>query len=145
MSNRSIFGTAVIVIIVFFLFIALVWGFATGFRYFTAEITGRVDEEVRVQSADFRIFAYEYFYDLYAEIRSAEARYLIQYELLQEMEPDTREHNYQQRTVAVLKQRIIELKEKYNADVRKEGTRGQFKATDLPSYIEPVAPDPEEN
>ncbi len=145
MSNGKIFGIATLSVIVVFFFIVLIWGFGTSFRYFTAEITGKVDQEVHVQSADFRIFAYEYFYDLYAEIRSAEARYLIQYELLQELEPGTRAHEYQQRTVAVLRQHIIVLKERYNADVRKEGTRGQFKAADLPSYIEPVAPDPEAN
>lgn len=114
----------------------VLFGGVMAFRYFTAEIRGIVPAEERIQSADFRIYSYEYFYNQLATVNAEEANYDAQYERLQTLVADTEEYNRVQRNLAAIKAHIERLKLQYNADARKEGTRGQFRATDLPHQIE---------
>lgn len=128
-------GKIVLMVVGVLLLFALIWGGVMGWRYYTASIVGKTGAQEEVQSADFRIYSYNHFYDSCAEIQKAEAAYDAQYDLLQSMEPGTDQYERQQRVVAVQKQWIEQLKHQYNADAEKEGTMGQFRANDLPSYI----------
>lgn len=128
----------VLISISFVVLIGVIIGSVWTYRYYTAETRGKISEREKIQSAEFRIFSYEYFYNMIADIQSQEALYDIQYDLLQVLTPDDENYMKQQQTVAAIQAHVIRLKNQYNADVLKEGTRGQFKDSDLPDYIEPV-------
>ena len=105
------------------------------YSFMTAEVTGRVEAERQIQSADFRIYSYEYFFNACADINKAEIRYDTQYDVLQALTEGTDRYERQIRTVSVLYANIEQLKTDYNADAAMEGTRGQFRDTKLPSRI----------
>jgi len=130
--KKVIFGGIIIFLVIFL----VLFGGIMAFRYFTAEIRGIVPAEERIQSADFRIYSYEYFYNQLATINAEEANYDAQYERLQTLTTESDEYNRVQRNLAAIKAHIERLKRQYNADSKKEGTRGQFRATDLPYQLD---------
>lgn len=120
-----------VLLVVFFLTVVF-WGFGTGFKYFTAEPSGIAEKERQVQSAEFRIHSYEHFYDMKAHIEGLEAKYIAQNKKLEKQKEGTEEYNRTMTNIAALEGLIIETKAKYNADARKEETRGQFRSSELP-------------
>lgn len=121
--------------------VMLIWGFSTGFQYFTADVRGEVEKtELTAGSGEFRIFSYDYFFNKCAAIQNAEVEYDAQYGLLQSMEPGTdrdsrTRYDRQRRVVAVQLANIEQLKNQYNVDAAKEETIGQFRDSDLPSRV----------
>ncbi len=122
-------------LLIVFALVVVIWGFSTGFKYFTAEKSGQAEAEQQIQSAEFRIFSYQHFYDQLANINSAEATYDSQYDLLQATTKDTSDYSRIQRNLAASVAFIEQLKRQYNADAAKEETMGQFRASNLPSRI----------
>lgn len=135
MSKGKIAGYAILGVIILTIIIVGGWGFATGFKYFTAEKTGQAEAERQIQSAEFRIFSYEHFFNAIAEINSAKAEYDQQYDLLQTTDSGTDDYTRIQRNLAAIGAHIERLINQYNADAAKEETRGQFKTTSLPNHI----------
>lgn len=108
----------------------------TGFRSATADLFGRVEQEVYTKSAPYRIFSYDHFYNLYADVQAYEDQIENQQVLLELATKEEQKYKYLQNINALRNQRDRTIRQ-YNADVRKEGTRGQFKANDLPTELFP--------
>ena len=125
-SKIILIGLAII-----FFFIA-VWGISLVVRYYTAKPEGIVGMQETVQSADFRMYSYEYFYNAKAHIIGLEAKYNAQRKKLNNQEKGTEGYSRTVTNIASLEGLIIDSKAKYNADAKKEKTTGQFRANDLP-------------
>lgn len=105
-----------------------------GWRYFTAPIRGEVQKQETVNSGDYRIYSYDHFFNLHASIQAYEDQIRNQRQLLETLEDPQEQARYRQNINALMNQRAKAVRQ-YNADVQKEGTRGQFKADSLPESI----------
>lgn len=105
-----------------------------GINLITAPFRGHVEKEERVQSGDYRISAYDQFYDLCSSVQADEDRIN---NLEDELETAAEDRAAQVKTTitAVKNSRSGKIRE-YNADARKEGTRGQFRSSDLPYELD---------
>lgn len=104
-------------------------------RYYTAPIEGRVGAQQQIQSAEQRITAYNYFFDLYGAIKSYDgALKALQEQLLQVSGPEEKDRVLA--TIAGLKGQKARAIEQYNVDARKSYTIGQFKDWSLPYQLE---------
>lgn len=105
-----------------------------GMQMLTAPFRGEVEAEERVQGGDFRIAAYEAFYDQCASVQADEDR-------INNLE-DERENAEGQRvsqldtTITAVKNSRAEKIREYNADSQKEATRGQFRDSGLPFELD---------
>ena len=126
-------GIAIVVGVVagMWLLAAAIWGIGIA----TAGIFGRGEAYKQIQSAEFRIEAYQYFFNQYASIKSLEGKIDELEAQLQKLEPGTREYNYTLSSLTGTKGLRHEAIQKYNADTRKEYTEGQFRDKDLPYQI----------
>lgn len=116
------------------LFLVAVYGF--GFlQRGTADFRGETGQiEQTKANSDYRIAQYDHFYDLCASVRSIESK-------INNMEEEVEESEGQRETtlktsITASKNKRDELIESYNADARKEDTRGNFRASDLPYEID---------
>lgn len=116
-------------------------GIGLGIRYLVAPAIGMVEKQEKIQSADFRIYSYEHFYDMVVEINTAEQQYKSQHDKLAKVEKGTDIYNRTLANIAALEAHIVKLKNQYNADAAKEETVGIFRANELPEYIEPILPE----
>jgi hypothetical protein len=130
-KKRKILGIPVLVIVVLFALIAI----GLLFRFAIAPMVGWVEKQEIVHQGEFIVYSYDHFFDLCKKIRTAEAVYDEQWDILQCMNPRDENYYKQQQIVAAQVQHIQELKETYNADSAKEGTRGQWKANCLPEKL----------
>ena len=108
-----------------------IWGFGVA----TAGLYGRGEAHKEIQSADFRIVAYDHFFNLYASIKSLEGKINELTATLNLLEPGTREYNYTLTALAGVKGLRHEAIQQYNADAQKDWTMGQFRDNDLPYQI----------
>src|SRR5699024_1051070 len=106
-----------------------------GFGYLqrgTADFRGETSQiEQTKANADYRISAYDEFYDSCASVKSIEKKIKNIEDELEETEESQRKTTLKT-SITASKNKRAELIESYNADARKEATRGQFKASDLP-------------
>lgn len=117
---------------------ACIWGvIAIGFglRVATAGLYGRGQAHIQIQSSDFRIAAYESFFNQYASIKGLEGQIDELTAGLATMEPGTREYTYTQSALIGTKGLRHTAIQKYNADAAKNWTEGQFRDNDLPYQI----------
>lgn len=77
-------------VVVWFILASVIWGFGVA----TAGIYGRGEAQKKIQSADFRIEAYQRFFNQYASIKSLEGRIDELTNQLNQLEKGTREYNY---------------------------------------------------
>lgn len=128
-------GKIVLVVagVIFLLVLLITGGWA--FRYFTADVRGQVDMQEEVMSGEFRQMSYEHFYNLYANVQAFEDQIRNQQSLMESLEDEEELARYRRNVNALRNQRASVVRQ-YNADVRKEGTRGQFLANDLPREID---------
>jgi hypothetical protein len=106
-----------------------------GIRYLMAPIKGKVEAREHIESSDHRLYSYEHFYDMYAQIRSYETALSAQQEALEYAETSAERQRIRANIAGIKAQRRRSI-EKYNADAKKVKTRGKFKADDLPYQIE---------
>lgn len=113
------------------IFIIAVYGF--GFlQRGTADFRGETGQiEQTKANSNYRISAYDSFYDSCASVKSLETKIKNVEEELEEVEESQRKTTLNT-SITAMKNKRAELIESYNADARKEATRGQFKASDLP-------------
>lgn len=119
--------------------IALVWGIVAGvwgLGVATADLYGRGQAHKVIHSADFRIEAYDHFFNQYASIKSLEGKIDELAATLNQLEPGTRDYNRVLISLAGTKGLRHEAIQQYNADARKSWTEGQFRDNDLPYQIE---------
>ena len=118
-------------IVIFFILV----GVGLLFRFAIAPAVGWVEKQEIVHQGEFIVYSYDHFFDLCKSIRTAEVVHDQQYDILQGMTRGNDNYYKQQQIVAAQIQLITELKETYNADSAKEGTRGQWKANCLPDRL----------
>lgn len=118
--------------------IAALVGVGWTIRYYSAPIEGRVGAQERIQSAPYRIAAYEHFFNLCAGVRTDEASLDAQTEQL-EATTDAFQRTRVQTNITGLIGHRAGLIEEYNANARKSYTEGQFRDSDLP-YQLPATP-----
>lgn len=113
---------------------AIGWGIilaTQGMRYATAGLFGKIEAEVQIQSAGYRIPAYDHFFDLCVSVQKAEVGLDAQYDSLDGAE-SARERERIRTNIAGLQVTRLGGIQQYNADSRKDYTRGQFRDNDLP-------------
>lgn len=113
------------------LVMALVGGAYLGIRYLTADVRGAADQRERtVAAGDYRIAAYDAFYDQCAAVQALEDQ-IATATANTTLPADQREQNI----IALTNQRNSLIRQ-YNADARKTDTRGNFRASDLPYSLD---------
>jgi len=119
------------VFLVMWLVVIGIWGFGVA----TAGLYGRGEAIKQIQSDNFRIGAYQYFFNQCASIQGLEGKIdelTIQLSLL---EPGTRSYDYTLCSLTGVKGFRHEAIAKYNQDALKDYTEGQFRDSDLPYQL----------
>lgn len=117
---------------VFFLLIFVIGIYA--FRYFTAEIRGKVDMETSVASGLSQEFSYNYFFNACAAIQGYERTLSAQrkaFDQVTEKEDKTRIMT----NIAAVEAERGRAIARYNADAAKIKTLARFKDADLPNRL----------
>lgn len=128
-SDRGV-STPVIVIGALVLLLALPVG-VWGFRVLTADAKGEGDQRIQTRGdANYRIAAYDRFFDLCASIQALEDQLGVM-RADKSLPPDQRATNI----LALTNQRNTLIRQ-YNADAAKADTRGHFLSSDLPYSID---------
>lgn len=117
-------------IVVMFAIVFASWGW----RWFSAPIKGQIGKRENVQSAEYRQYSYDHFFDLYADVKAIQNQIENQKMIIDNSESKKERRRYRQNISGLMSQRDRLIQE-YNADARKEGTRGQFKADKLPTKL----------
>lgn len=105
------------------------------FRYYTAEIRGQVGAEEDIQSAAYRVYSYDHFFKMYADIQAFDDQIRNQEELIAELSDEEEIQRYR-KNINALRNRKASVVREYNADARREETAGQFRDDGLPYQIE---------
>lgn len=104
-------------------------------KYQTADIRGKVDANEKIKAdGNFRIGAYDRFYDQCASVQAIE----LQLRAAQEeakINKDPRRAGQIRINITGLTNARADAVTSYNGDARKSYTSGQFKASDLPSEL----------
>jgi hypothetical protein len=108
-----------------------IWGFGVA----TAGIFGRGEAHKEIQSADFRIQAYQTFFNQCASIQGLEGQIDELIAARESYERGSREYNITVTSIAGVKGARHQAITKYNQDTRKNWTEGQFRDADLPYQI----------
>ncbi|PXY21148.1 hypothetical protein [Prauserella muralis] len=109
------------------------WGW---FKRSTAEFRGTTEQRERtVADPDYRITAYDRFFDLCAAVQSKEATLAALQDELGTEPPTTRVTQIRANLTAVTAARAADINQ-YNADAEKAGTAGQFRASNLPYRLD---------
>lgn len=106
-----------------------------GLRVATAGLVGRGEAHIQIQSAEFRIEAYQYFFNQCASIQGLEGQIDELTVQLEQLEPGTRAYNYTLSSLTGVKGLRHAAIAKYNQDALKDYTEGQFRDNDLPYQI----------
>lgn len=108
----------------------ILYAAALAFGWVTAPWVGKVGARQQIQSATYRIDAYDHFYDLCAAIQSHEAA-------IDAQKARTDHSPHLQQNLAALQTRRATDINQYNADAAKSYTQGQFRASNLPYHLDP--------
>lgn len=111
--------------------ILVLWGSVWGFRWLTAGPAGALGARETILSGEFRVAAYQHFFNLCAAIQGLEASLDAQNELLAQT-TETREGQRVRANIAGITAELGRAIAKYNTDARKNYTEGQFRDLDLP-------------
>lgn len=131
MKVSKIIGLGLLGVALVWLLIAAIWGLGVA----TAGIYGRGEAEKRLESAQFRIVAYDHFFNQYASIKSLEGQIDELTAQLAGLTPGTRDYTYVSSSLAGVKGLRHTAIQQYNADARKSYTEGQFRDASLPYQI----------
>jgi len=126
-------GGWIVLVLVFFLLLGLGgWGFKVLF----ADAKGSGDVRIQTKgNADYRISAYDRFFDDCAAIQSKEDQ-IKNLEIEGKTAAADRQTQINSSITALRNSRATLIRQ-YNADARKEDTRASFRASDLPYNIDP--------
>jgi hypothetical protein len=131
----GIAGFLGLVLLVVILHVTGVYVFG-GVQRSTADYRGETDviEKTRADG-DYRIAAYETFYDQCAAIQAKQATVQQLEDQLENAETND-DREWINRTLTGIRASLNSDITKYNADARKEDTQGHFRASDLPYQID---------
>lgn len=117
------------------IYLIAVYGFGFMQRE-TADFRGETGQIEDTQAnSSYRISAYDDFYDSCASVKSIESKIENLVDELENAEEAQRK-SILNTSITAAKNKRAELIESYNADARKEATRGQFKSSDLPYELD---------
>lgn len=116
-----------------FIVIALIMMYLSSifWRPIFAPIEGRVRQTEITNSGRYRIYSYDHFFHLKADIEAYEDQIDQQRRLLDTLKDEGLRQVYRQSISGLMAQRSSRVRQ-YNNDVMREGTRGQFLADNLP-------------
>ena len=140
LSVQAIIAWALFIVVV--LVMAFMWMFGVGlFQRETAGFRGDVKATEQVQgSGQYRIAAYDHFFDLCSSIQSTSDQIKnLEAQVASEEDP-VYKRDLRQSVAALQNQRASAIRQ-YNADAAKEGTVGQFRDSGLPHSIDPSEED----
>jgi apolipoprotein N-acyltransferase len=120
----AVFGT--------FLILFAIWGMGVAL----APVFGRGEAHKQLNSAEFRISAYNHFFETCSSIQGLEGS-IDALEVQLAETTDERNKAIVQSSLAGTRAARQQAIADYNADARKEYTEGQFRDADLPFYIDP--------
>lgn len=107
------------------------------FRRATADFRGQTGAIERIQAdPDFRIAAYEHFFDLCSAVQADEGRFDSLQQELDTRPSDERREQIQATLTAVRASRLEKIR-RYNTDASQDFTAGQFRAAELPYQLNP--------
>lgn len=133
-SQKGLFGTIALWVIGLVVLVSVISGVLWGVGVLGADVKGRGEARKQIKSADFRIAAYDHFYNLCASIQANEISLGAQEDALAGATGDDRERIAA--NVAGLRATIGGSIAQYNVDARKSYTVGQFKSSDLPYQLD---------
>lgn len=119
------------VLVLWMVLASAIWGFGVA----TAGIYGRGEARKEIQSAPFRIQAYQYFFNQCSSIQGLEGQIDEQAKTLAQFAPGSREYTTYMTNVTSLKGARHMAIAKYNQDALKDYTEGQFRDEDLPYQL----------
>jgi len=99
---------------------------------FKAPIIGETERIETVNSGEFRIRAYNQFFDICESVQNAEGRIDIADDVLQNADPSDRFYSTYVLNLAGAKQSRVNAVNDYNSNSRKDWTEAIFKDSDLP-------------
>jgi hypothetical protein len=111
----------------------LLWGVGYAFSWWAAPWQGKLEAREQVQSGNYRIAAYNHFYDLCASVQTADNNIATQEDLLAQVDGSDRSRVLT--NIAALKSVRADGINQYNVDARKTYTEGQFLSSDLPYQL----------
>jgi len=123
-------GVTITVVLLFGLVLAVF-----GLRVATAGLFGAGEAHIRTQSADFRLGAYNHFFDLCAAIQGSEGQLDALYQELELEEPGSRDYGYSVKSITGVQGLRAQSIARYNQDALKDYTEGQFRDNDLPYQL----------
>jgi len=113
--------------------IVCAWATVLTFKYFTAEVRGKVAANETIQSGGSRIANYNHFFNLCASIQGNEAQINS---LLDEQKTATGKNLERiNASITGVKSARLGAIYQYNADAAKSYTQGQFRSSNLPYQI----------
>ena len=124
------FGLIMTTIAVIAAAVAGVWAF----RYFTADVRGRIDAQEIRKAGPLRVAAYNHFFDLCASVQGLEAGLEAQQAQLAVTESSKDRERVRSNIAGLTSERERAIRQ-YNADARKDYTIGQFRDSDLPYQL----------
>jgi hypothetical protein len=133
-SRRRIVGETWFWILVSILTIVAVGALVFGIRWATAPAKGKLAAREQIQSGQYRIAAYDHFFDLCSSIQGLEGQLAAQRAALSTATGDE-EARISANVAGIEGERARAIAE-YNADARKSYTLGQFRASDLPYRLD---------
>lgn len=122
--------TVVIVLVAIWTITAAVWGFGVA----TAGIYGRGEAHKQINSANFRIPAYDHFFNVCSSIQGMEGN-IDELTAQYNATTNERDKNIVLASLTGVKAARHQAIASYNADARKDYTEGQFRDSDLPFRI----------
>lgn len=128
---------AIVVALIVALLIASMAVFGFGwFERGTANFRGKTSEINQVNSGNYRIAAYDSFFDQCSAIQTDEQRVKNTLQELAATTDTDRKAQLQANLDAQKNQMVTDINQ-YNADARKTDTKGHFRASELPYQIDP--------
>ena len=113
-----------------------IWVIGFGFSWGTAPAVGLLEARVEINSGDFRIKAYDHFFDLHAGVLTLEGQIDSARETMKVFAQGSKEFNVYAINITGMQGQRLSLINKYNADASKSWTSGQFRAESLPYQIQ---------
>lgn len=116
--------------------VVLVVGLAVGifaFRWFTAGPRGELQAREQILSGDFRIQAYDHFFDLCASAQTIEQT--LDASRAEQKVASAADQERLRINITGQEAALARAVNQYNADARKSYTAGQFRSSDLPYQL----------
>jgi hypothetical protein len=130
-------GALVAALLAVLIAVPVIW---FGVRWITAGPRGQLQAREQIQSGDFRIQAYNHFFDLCAAVQTDEATLDATVDQLRSSSDPTDRQRLLTNKTGQLAARAEAINQ-YNVDARKSYTEGQFRGNGLP-YQLPVTYEP---